>query len=89
MKGQLSHELEVSVSASEAWKLYSTLKLAKLVEKELTIIDKIELVEGDGGVGTVIELVFIPGAPGFPGYKKKFIKIDNEKRIKVTDVVEG
>jgi hypothetical protein len=62
MFGQVSHELEVHVPASEAWGLYSTLRLSKLVEKELPgMYDKIELLEGDGGVGTLFKLTFPPG----------------------------
>lgn len=62
MFGQVSHEVEVHVAASEAWGLYSTLRLSKLVEKELPgMYDKIELLEGDGGVGTLFKLTFPPG----------------------------
>lgn len=59
MFGQLSHELEVNVPASEAWELYSTLRLAKLVEEEpASGIEKIDVIEGDGGAGTVLKLTF-------------------------------
>lgn len=48
--------------ALEAWELYGTLRLAKLVEQELnSLINKAEVVEGDGGVGTVVKLTFPPG----------------------------
>lgn len=61
MKGQVSHELEVNVPACKAWEIYSTLKLANLVVKKLPhLIGKIE-VHGDGGVGTVLKLIFPPG----------------------------
>ncbi|ESR41883.1 hypothetical protein CICLE_v10012995mg [Citrus x clementina] len=89
MKGQLSHELEVNVPAGQAWELYGTIKLVKLVEKEYDTVEEIEVVEGDGGVGTILHIKFKPGTPGFAGYKEKFIEIDNEKRVRVTDVVEG
>ena len=59
MFGQLSHELEVNVPASEAWELYSTLRLAKLVEEEpASGIEKIDVIEGDGGTGTILKLTF-------------------------------
>jgi hypothetical protein len=62
MVGQLSHEVEVNVAASEAWELYSSLRLAKLVEEELSsLIEKVEVIEGDGGVGTILKLTFPPG----------------------------
>ena len=65
--GQLSHELEVNVPASEAWDLFGTLRLAKLVEEQCSsLVQKIDLVEGDGGVGTVFDLKFVPGILSMP-----------------------
>lgn len=59
MVGQVSHE--VNVSASEAWELYRTLQFSKLVEELLSnVIEKIELIEGDGVVGTIIKLTYAP-----------------------------
>lgn len=40
---------------------YGTFKFSKLVEEVLSnFIEKIEVIEGDGGVGTVIKLTFAP-----------------------------
>ncbi|PON77555.1 Bet v I/Major latex protein [Parasponia andersonii] len=90
VSGQLSHELEVNMPANQVWELYSSLQLAKLVEEELSsVIQKINLVKGDGGVGTILHLIFVPGAARFSDYKEKFTKVDNEKRVKETEVVEG
>ena len=45
--------------ASEAWELYSMLRLAKLVEEEpASGIEKIDVIEGDGGAGTILKLTF-------------------------------
>ena len=45
--------------ASEVWELYSTLRLAKLVEEEpASGIEKIDVIEGDGGAGTILKLTF-------------------------------
>ncbi|KAJ4721077.1 S-norcoclaurine synthase-like [Melia azedarach] len=88
MKGEVSHELEVNVPAGQAWELYSTNELAKLAEKEVEHIEKIEL-EGDGGVGTIAHLIFAPGTPGVSSYKEKFTKVDDEKRVKETEGIEG
>ncbi|KAJ1406693.1 START-like domain superfamily [Sesbania bispinosa] len=90
MFGQLEHELELHVPASEAWDLFGTLQIGKLVEKEMPQkFQKVELTEGDGGVGTILKLTFTPGVPGPASCKEKFTKIDNEKRIKESEVVEG
>ncbi|CAA2966256.1 S-norcoclaurine synthase 2-like [Olea europaea subsp. europaea] len=89
MFGAISEEREVSVPAGEAWKIYGTLRLAKIVGEALpNLIEKIEVVEGDGGAGTVTKLCFPPGA-GLGDYKEKFTVVDDEKRVKETEVVEG
>ncbi|XP_059667426.1 norbelladine synthase-like [Cornus florida] len=89
MFGTVSEEMEVKVSATEAWKLYGTLQLAKLIEEELTdVIHKLEI-HGDGGVGTILNITFPPGTPFFSSYKEKFTKMDHEKRVKEAEVIEG
>ncbi|XP_061340622.1 norbelladine synthase-like [Gastrolobium bilobum] len=88
MFGKLEHELELHVPASEAWDLFGGLGIGKLVEQELPqMFQKVELVEGDGGLGTVLKLTLSPGMPGPACYKEKFTKIDNEKHIKETQVI--
>lgn len=58
---QLSHELEINVLANQAWELFSTLRLAKLIEEEFKdLFQKIEILEGDGGPGTLVKLYFCP-----------------------------
>lgn len=90
MFGTVSSEIEVNAPASVLWEVYGTLELAVVVEKGLAdIIRKIEVVEGDGSAGTVLNLVFQPGGFAFPCYKEKYTKIDNEKRVKEAEVVEG
>ncbi|XP_058735201.1 norbelladine synthase-like [Vicia villosa] len=90
MSGQLEHELELNVPASEAWDLIGTLGIAKLVGEEMPeLFQKVEVVEGDGGVGTILKLTFTPGIPGPASYKEKFTIVDNEKLIKETEVIEG
>ncbi|KAL7108087.1 hypothetical protein ACP275_06G093100 [Erythranthe tilingii] len=90
MFGTVSSEREVKVPASEAWKLYSTLELAKIVAEALpSLISKINVVQGDGGAGTILELFFPPGGAGLSSYKEKFTVVDDEKRVKETEVVEG
>lgn len=62
MVQQLSHEVEVKVPAAEAWELYGTLRLAKLIGKEFSnVFEKIEVIEGDGGAGTVLRITYAPG----------------------------
>lgn len=62
MFGTVSGEIEVKAPASIVWEVYGTLELASVVEKGLAaIIQKIEVVEGDGSAGTVLNLVFQSG----------------------------
>uniref|UniRef100_A0A3Q7I219 Bet v I/Major latex protein domain-containing protein n=1 Tax=Solanum lycopersicum TaxID=4081 RepID=A0A3Q7I219_SOLLC len=75
---------------SEAWKVYGTLQLANIVVKELPhVLHKVDVIEGDGGTGTVLKLTFPPGTPLFTYSKERFTVVDDEKKVKVALVVEG
>ncbi|KAJ9554881.1 hypothetical protein OSB04_009495 [Centaurea solstitialis] len=86
MFGTLSEESEVKVPASKAWDLFGTLELGKVVTGKL--VEAIDVVEGDGGTGTILKLTLKPGL-GFSWYSEKFTKVDNENRVKEAEVVEG
>ncbi|CAH1452361.1 unnamed protein product [Lactuca virosa] len=86
MFGTLSEETEVKVPASKAWKLYGTLELAKVAAGK--ILEAIDVVEGDGGVGTILKVTVKRGSDT-KYYKEKFTKIDNENMVKEGEVVEG
>ncbi|XP_044467459.1 norbelladine synthase-like [Mangifera indica] len=90
MKGKLSAETTVGVAASAMWEVYKGLELGRLVDKLLPdFLGKVEVIEGDGGVGTIVKLTFPPGTPG-AGYMKEIFKtIDEEKRVKETEMIEG
>ncbi|XP_054811321.1 norbelladine synthase-like [Prosopis cineraria] len=90
MSGRLEHELELDVPAGAAWDLFGTLRIVELAEKEMpSLFQKVELVDGYGGVGTILKFAFVPGTSGPSTYKEKIIKIDNENRIKETEIIEG
>lgn len=59
MFGTLSKEVEVKVPADKAWDLYGSIKLGDIAKQ---ILDNLEVVEGDGGVGTIIKITFKPGS---------------------------
>ncbi|KAK4436133.1 S-norcoclaurine synthase [Sesamum alatum] len=85
MEGKVSREIEVKVSASETWKVYGSLQLAKLgVEQLPDRYSGFEVLEGDGYAGTIIQ-----GVPGPAWYKEKFLVVDDEKRVKVGVFTEG
>ncbi|XP_076893992.1 norbelladine synthase-like [Bidens hawaiensis] len=84
--GTLSEEAEVKVPASKAWALYDTLEIGKLVAR--TIFEAVDVVEGDGGPGTVLKLTFKTGS-GFSYGKEKFTKVDNVNMVKEIEAIEA
>ncbi|GMI65944.1 hypothetical protein HRI_000263700 [Hibiscus trionum] len=92
MHGQVSQDTPVGVSAALIWDVYRGLELGRLVDKIASdVIGRVEVLEGNGGVGTVVKLTF-PPAPGSAesGYmKERFTKVDEENRVKETELVEG
>uniref|UniRef100_A0A2P2IVW8 Uncharacterized protein n=1 Tax=Rhizophora mucronata TaxID=61149 RepID=A0A2P2IVW8_RHIMU len=62
MKGQLSQDTPVGAPASMVWSAYRGLELGRLINQLLgDVLGKTEVVEGDGGVGTIIKLTFPHG----------------------------
>ncbi|PWA39205.1 Bet v I domain-containing protein [Artemisia annua] len=82
----LIEEVELKAPASKAWSLYGTLELAKMLHGKT--IKALDVVEGDGGTGTIIKVAFKHGSD-IKYFKQKFTKVDNEKRVKETVIVEG
>jgi hypothetical protein len=61
MKDELSEETLVQAPASAVWSAYRGLELGRLTDKLLGhVVGKVEVIEGDGGVGTIVKLTF-PG----------------------------
>ncbi|KAL3524541.1 hypothetical protein ACH5RR_017375 [Cinchona calisaya] len=90
MFGTLSDEMEVKVPASDAWKVYGTLKLADVALKQLPhLLDKIDVLEGDGSAGTKLKLTFPQGNPLISYSKEEFVVVDDQKLVKVAEVFEG
>ncbi|KAG6655437.1 hypothetical protein CIPAW_05G216000 [Carya illinoinensis] len=88
--GQLYHEMEVKVVARETWEPYGTLLLSKLAKESLSgLVEKSEVLEGDGGVGTKMKITLVPGYLdlGFTYYRVRFEIIekgDDSSVIKTT-----
>ncbi|TYH21349.1 hypothetical protein ES288_A04G037300v1 [Gossypium darwinii] len=82
----ITREPEVNAPASEAWELYRKLGLLDLIDRKLTnIFQSTEVLKGDGGVGTVVKLTFVPGNSS---YTEKITVMDDQKRVKVTKGLE-
>uniref|UniRef100_A0A453D962 Uncharacterized protein n=1 Tax=Aegilops tauschii subsp. strangulata TaxID=200361 RepID=A0A453D962_AEGTS len=62
--GSLWHEYETDLRAADVWEVYGSLALGQLAPQLLPhVLSKVELVEGDGGVGTVLLVTFPPAGP--------------------------
>ncbi|KAK9144287.1 hypothetical protein Sjap_004190 [Stephania japonica] len=85
----LKHKLEVPAPAKDIWDVYSSPDLPKLIVQLLpNVFEKIEIVEGNGGVGTVVQVTYPPGSIPLT-YKEKFVTIDKRRRLKEVKQVEG
>ncbi|CAN6195348.1 unnamed protein product [Urochloa humidicola] len=90
MKGTKVHEHEADVPASDLWAIYGTLCAAELLPELLPhVLAKVEIISGEGGVGTILQLTFPPGIPGLESYKEKFTKVDDENYIKEAEAIDG
>ncbi|CAN1190736.1 Norbelladine synthase [Linum perenne] len=90
MRGELSTETAVEAPASEVWAAYRGVELGRLVTELMgDSLGRADVLSGDGGVGTVVKLTFPPGTPGVGYMTEKFTKVDEEKRFKETETVEG
>ncbi|OAY41762.1 norbelladine synthase [Manihot esculenta] len=90
MRGLQSVETPVGVPADVVWDAYRGLELGRLVDQLLPdVIGKVEVVQGDGGVGTIVKLTFPAGTPGVGYLKEIFTKIDDDDRVKETEIIEG
>ncbi|XP_076911479.1 norbelladine synthase-like [Bidens hawaiensis] len=89
MFSKVSKEMEVKTTISKAWDVYSTLKLAMIIRSELGHLFGIDILEGDGGVDTVIKVTPLSDVLMVPAYKERFTKVDHEKRVKEVEIIEG
>ncbi|KAI3920325.1 hypothetical protein MKX01_000664 [Papaver californicum] len=90
MRYEFINEIDVDASADEVWAIYSSPDFCKLVVQILScILESKDVVEGDGrSVGTILRVVFLPGhVPRM--YKEKFVTIDDDKRLKEIEMIEG
>ncbi|CAI9103091.1 OLC1v1001525C1 [Oldenlandia corymbosa var. corymbosa] len=89
MKGSFSHDVKVKVPAAEAWKVYGTLRLSEVVRQRLpNVLSRLDVLEGDGGPGTKMHLVYPPGNP-LGSLKEEFLVVDDQTMTKITQVYEG
>ncbi|KAI3849567.1 hypothetical protein MKW92_035490 [Papaver armeniacum] len=89
MTYELINEIKVNASANDIWAVYSSPDLPKLINKFLPgATERIDYVKGNGGVGTILRIVFPPGSVPL-SYKEKFITIDSRRLLKEVLHIEG
>ncbi|OVA02899.1 Bet v I domain [Macleaya cordata] len=89
MRYELINKFDVAAPADAIWAVYSSPTLPKLVVELLPgVFDRIEIVQGDGRLGTVLHLVYPPGSVPL-SYKEKFVTIDHHRRLKEVQQIEG
>ncbi|MCL7034808.1 hypothetical protein MKW94_026403 [Papaver nudicaule] len=82
LKYTLINELDVAAPADDVWALIASKDAPKTFEMLLPgMFEKLEIIEGDGGVGTVLLVVYPPGSVPLSN-EEKFVTIDNHKRLK-------
>ncbi|KAL5725261.1 hypothetical protein ACHQM5_008423 [Ranunculus cassubicifolius] len=87
---QVSADLEVDLPASEIWAVYSSPDLPRLIVELLPArFEKIDVLQGNGGEGTVLHCVLKSGNSGPREWNEKIVKIDDKTRTKVVRQIEG
>ncbi|KAI3873564.1 hypothetical protein MKX03_014482 [Papaver bracteatum] len=82
LKYTLISELDVAAPADDVWALIASKDAPKTFEMLLPgMFEKLEIIEGDGGVGTVLLVVYPPGSVPLSN-QEKFVTIDNHRRLK-------
>ncbi|KAG9457116.1 hypothetical protein H6P81_001624 [Aristolochia fimbriata] len=90
MHGHLVSDLEIRAPAERVWECYSTLELTDVVRHFLApFVEKIDVVQGDGKAGTILDITFVEGTPGVRHYQEKFIVVDDATRVKTADAIQG
>lgn len=57
MLGKFIEQVQINAAASEVWNLYGTNEFPKFVVEKLPhIVEKVELIEGNGGAGTLVQV---------------------------------
>ncbi|MCL7035494.1 hypothetical protein MKW94_028277 [Papaver nudicaule] len=89
MRYELINEMEVAAPAEDIWAVYSSPNLPKLIVKLLPdVFERIDYVEGTGGVGTIIQVVYPAGSVPRT-LKEKFVTIDDHRLLKEVQQIEG
>ncbi|XP_022717708.1 S-norcoclaurine synthase 2-like [Durio zibethinus] len=76
----------IGVNSQELKQLTNEIELNVPAKQLKNVIQSIDVLKGDGGVGTVLKLTFVPGNSS---YTERFTVIDDQKRVKVAQSLQG
>ncbi|RZC75705.1 hypothetical protein C5167_051189 [Papaver somniferum] len=90
LKYTLISDLDVvGASADEIWALFASNDAPQIFQQLLPgVFEKIEVLEGNGGVGSVLRITYPKGSVPLTN-KEKFVTIDNRRRLKEVLQTEG
>ncbi|MCL7048111.1 hypothetical protein MKW94_013223 [Papaver nudicaule] len=90
LKYTLINEMDVvGASADEIWSVFGSNDAPKIFLQLLPgVFEKIEILKGNGGVGSILRIVYPKGTVPLTN-KEKFVTIDNRRRLKEVLQTEG
>ncbi|XP_044467755.1 norbelladine synthase-like [Mangifera indica] len=90
MHGLVAANTLVAASAASVWQVYGTLNVLAIINTYLPdVLGRVEVLKGDGHVGTILNVTFPPGTPGVGYMREEIIKVKNKTRVKETKTLKG
>ncbi|XP_044468616.1 norbelladine synthase-like [Mangifera indica] len=90
MHGLVAANTVVAATACSVWDVYGSLQVLTIINTCLpNVLGTVKVLQGDGHVGTLLNVTFPPGTPGVGYMKENITKVDNKRRVKETETVEG
>ncbi|KAL5718901.1 hypothetical protein ACHQM5_011755 [Ranunculus cassubicifolius] len=90
LPAQVWSEIEVNLTAAEVWAVYSSPDLPRLIVELMPHrYQKIDVLEGDGTQGTILNITLQPSNLGPLTWSEEFVTIDHRKRTKVVRQIQG
>ncbi|XP_031258814.1 S-norcoclaurine synthase 1-like [Pistacia vera] len=90
MQGLVVANTVVAATACSVWDIYGSLQVVTIINTFLPdVLGTVKVLEGDGQVGTLLNVTFPQGTPGVGYMKEKITKVNYKKRVKETQTIEG
>ncbi|KAI3843448.1 hypothetical protein MKX03_011368 [Papaver bracteatum] len=90
MNVTLTSEFDVEAPAEDVWDLIGSKDSHKTFQMLVPgMFEKLQILEGDGGIGTVLLVVFSPGTHVYVNSEEKYVTIDNNRRFWEISQIKG